>query len=117
LNSVGFDEIGNRGGGSVQGSNNIGGLVESATNVHNLNQYFTLNASKKFSDFTLSGSLGNEFNNNYRFDSRVRGLNLVIPGFANLSNAVTYAPASEVINTKYLEFLQMLFLSIKISCR
>jgi hypothetical protein len=36
LNSVGFD-IGNRGGGSVQGSNNIG--VESATNVHNLNQY------------------------------------------------------------------------------
>jgi hypothetical protein len=52
-------------GGSVQGSNNIGGLVESATNVHNLNQYFTLNASKKFSDFTLSGSLGNEFNNNY----------------------------------------------------
>jgi hypothetical protein len=46
LNSVGFDEIGNRGGGSVQGSNNIGGLVESATNVHNLNQYFTLNASK-----------------------------------------------------------------------
>jgi hypothetical protein len=70
LNSVGFDEIGNR-GGSVQGSNNSGGLVESATNVHNLNQYFTLNASKKFSDFTLSGSLGNEFNNNYRFDSRL----------------------------------------------
>jgi hypothetical protein len=61
LNSVGFD-IGNRGGGSVQGSNNMV-VVESATNVHNLNQYFTLNASKKFSDFTLSGSLGNEFNN------------------------------------------------------
>jgi hypothetical protein len=39
-----LDEIGNRGGGSVQGSNS--GLVESATNVHNLNQYFTLNASK-----------------------------------------------------------------------
>jgi hypothetical protein len=116
LNSVGFDEIGNR-GGSVQGSNNIGGLVESATNVHNLNQYFTLNASKKFSDFTLSGSLGNEFNNNYRFDSRVRGLNLVIPGFANLSNAVTYAPASEVINTKIFGVFADVVLEYKNSCR
>ncbi|MDI6047913.1 SusC/RagA family TonB-linked outer membrane protein [Flavobacterium yafengii] len=100
LNSVGFDEIGNRGAGFVQGSTNIGGLIESATNVHNLSQYFTLNASKKFNDFTLSGSLGNEFNNNYSFASQVTGLNLVIPGFANLSNAVTYAPASSIVNTK-----------------
>ncbi len=100
LNSSGFDQVGNRGGGFVSGSTNIGGLVENATNVHNLNQYFTLNASKKFNDFTLSGSIGNEFNNNYSFASQVTGLNLVIPGFANLSNAVTYAPSSSIENTK-----------------
>ena len=100
LNSVGFDEVGNRGAGFVQGSTNIGGLIESATNVHNLNQYFTLNASKKFNDFTISGTLGNEFNNNYSFASQVTGINLVIPGFANLSNAVTYSPASSTVNTK-----------------
>lgn len=100
LNSVGFDEVGNRGAGFVQGSTLIGGLVENATNVHNLNQYLTLNATKKFSDFTLSASVGNEFNNNYSFASQVTGLNLVVPGFVNLSNAVTYAPASSVVNTK-----------------
>jgi hypothetical protein len=48
---------------------------------------------KKVGDFTLSGSIGNEFNNNYSFGSTV-GINLVIPGFANLSNAVTYSPSS-----------------------
>lgn len=100
LNSAGFDQIGNRGSGNVAGSTNIGGLVESATNVHNLNSYFTLNATKKFGDFTLSGALGNEFNNNYSFQSTVTGINLVVPGFANLSNAVTYNPSSFITNTK-----------------
>jgi hypothetical protein len=64
--------------GSVQGSNNIGGLVESATNVHNLNQYFTL-TSKSSVILLYQDRLEMRFNN-YRFDSRVRGLNLVIPG-------------------------------------
>jgi TonB-linked SusC/RagA family outer membrane protein len=100
LNSTGFDQIGNRGAGNVQGSNNVGGLVERATNVHNLNSYFTLNASKKVGDFTFSGSLGNEFNNNYSFASAVTGISLVVPGFANLSNAITYNPSSAIVNTK-----------------
>ena len=121
LNSAGYDQIGNRGAGNVQGSTNIGGLVESATNVHNLNSYFTLNASKRFNDFTLSGSLGNEFTNNYRFDSTVTGLNLVIPGFANFSNAVTYNPSSSIENTKLfgvfadvvLEYKNYLSLNVK----
>ena len=100
LTSTGFDEIGNRGAGFVQGSSLIGGIVENAQNVHNVNQYLTLNATKKFSDFTLSATVGNEFNNNYSFASQVTGLSLVVPGFVNLSNAVTYAPSSSIVNTK-----------------
>ncbi|MDG2432852.1 outer membrane beta-barrel protein, partial [Flavobacterium sp.] len=100
LNSAGFDEIGNRGAGNVQGSTLVGGLIERSTNVHNVNQYFTLNANKKVGDFTFSGSLGNEFNNNYSFASAVTGISLVIPGFANLSNAVTYNPSSSIAQSK-----------------
>ena len=121
LNSSGFDQIGNRGQGFVIGSTSIGGLVEDALNVHNLNQYFTLNASKKFNNFTVSGSLGNEFNNNYNFSSQVTGLNLVVPGFANLSNATTFAPSSSIGRSKLfgvfadvsLEFKKILSVNVK----
>ena len=119
--SSGFDQIGNRGAGFVQGSTSIGGITEDATNVHNLNAYFTLNANKKIGDFTVSGTLGSEFNNNYRFDSAVTGLGLVVPGFANLSNAVTFNPASQIVNTKLfgvfadvaLEYKNFLSLNVK----
>lgn len=100
LNSFGFDQIGNRGAGNVQGSTLVGGLVESATNVHNVNQYLTLNASKKVGDFTFTASFGNEFTNNSSFASTVTGLSLVIPSFANLSNAVTFNPSSAVGRSK-----------------
>ncbi|MEY3500554.1 MAG: hypothetical protein RL308_2223 [Bacteroidota bacterium] len=100
LRSTGFDEKGNRGAPFVQGSTTIGAIREDATTVHNLNQYFTLNATKKFNDFTVSGTLGNEFTNNYSFVSAVTGTNLVVPGFANLSNAVTFNPASAIGNSK-----------------
>jgi TonB-linked SusC/RagA family outer membrane protein len=100
LNSAGFDEVGNRGAGFVQGSTGIGGIIEESTTVHNLNQYFTLNATKKIKDFTLSATIGNEFTNNYSFLTQVTGLNLIIPGFRNLSNATIFAPASQITRSK-----------------
>ena len=100
LTSRGFDQIGNRGNSFILGSLNIGGLREDATNVHNVNQYFTLNANKKLGDFTVSGSLGNEFFNNYRFRTEVTGLGLVVPSFANFANAATFNPSSRVDRTK-----------------
>jgi TonB-linked SusC/RagA family outer membrane protein len=100
LSSAGFDEVGNRGAGFVQGSTGAGGIIERATSVHNLNQYFTLNATKKINSFTFSGSIGNELNNNYRFDSQVTGIGLAIPGFANLNNATTFANISEIERSK-----------------
>jgi TonB-linked SusC/RagA family outer membrane protein len=96
----GFDEKGNRGAPFIQGSTQIGGLREDNTTVHNVNTYFTLNANKKFNGFTFTGTLGNEFVNNYRYEMKVTGLNLVVPGFANFSNAITYNPTSETERSK-----------------
>ncbi|WP_264525252.1 SusC/RagA family TonB-linked outer membrane protein [Flavobacterium sp. N502536] len=98
--NTGFDEKGNRGAPFIQGSTQIGGLREDNTTVHNINTYLTLNANKKFNDFTFTGTLGNEFFNNYRYDMDVTGINLVVPGFKNFSNAITYNPASEIYRSK-----------------
>ena len=101
ITSKGFDEIGNRGGGFTGSSGSgVGGIVDRVSNVHNINSYFTLNANKKFNDFTLSGTLGNEVNNNYSFASSVFGYGLVVPGFDNLKNALTYQPSQGSTNTK-----------------
>jgi TonB-linked SusC/RagA family outer membrane protein len=100
--NTGYDEKGNRGAPFVIGSTLIGGLREDNTTVHNINTYFTLNANKKFNDFTFTGTLGNEFVNNYRYDMDVTGLNLIVPNFPNFSNAITYNPASEIDRSKTL---------------
>jgi TonB-linked SusC/RagA family outer membrane protein len=101
LTSKGFDEKGNRGGGFTGSSGSgVGGIVDRVSNVHNVNSYFTLNANKKFGDFAVSGALGNEVNNNYSFASNVFGYSLVVPGFTNLKNALTYQPDAGSTNTK-----------------
>ncbi|WP_395077625.1 SusC/RagA family TonB-linked outer membrane protein [Flavobacterium sp.] len=101
LTSKGFDEVGNRGGGFTGAAGRLdGGIVDRVNNVHNLNSYLTLNANKKFNDFTISASVGNEFNNNYSFNSNVFGYGLVIPGFNNIKNTKTFLPNSGIVNTK-----------------
>ena len=101
LTSKGFDQIGNRGGGFTGSlGNGVGGIVDKVNNVHNLNSYFTLNANKKFNDFTLSGTVGNEISNNYSYASTLYGYTLVVPGFDNISNALTYQPSAGSTQTK-----------------
>jgi TonB-linked SusC/RagA family outer membrane protein len=103
LTSKGFDEIGNRGGGFTGATGRlIGGIIDRVNNVHNLNSYLTLNANKKFGNFNISATLGNEFNNNYDLTSNVTGFGLVIPGFNNIKNAKTYQPTSLTTNSKLL---------------
>jgi len=101
LTSKGFDQIGNRGGGFTGSlGNGVGGIVDKVNNVNNLNSYFTLNANKKFNDFTLSGTIGNEISNNYSYASTLYGYTLVVPGFDNISNALTYKPSAGSTQTK-----------------
>ena len=122
LKSNGFDEIGNRGGGFVQGSNNnIGAIVERINNVHNINTYLTLNANKTYKDFAFSATIGNEFNNNYDFSSNIFGSTLVIPGFNNIKNATTFIPNTRTFNSRLIgvfadvvvEYKKFLSLNVK----
>lgn len=93
LESKGFDEIGNRGGGFAGASSRlVGGIVDRGQNLRNLTSYLTLNANKTFGDFNLSGTLGNEINQNYSSSSSVIGYTLVVPHFDNMKNALTYNP-------------------------
>jgi TonB-linked SusC/RagA family outer membrane protein len=94
LKSKGFDEIGNRGGGFTGASSRlVGGVVDDVNNVRNLSSYFTLNANKKFGDFHLTGTLGNEINQNYVGNTSITGFTLVVPHFDNMKNALTYNPS------------------------
>ena len=120
--SKGFDEIGNRGGGFTGALGNlVGGIVDATDNVHTLNSYFTLNANKKFGDFALTASVGNEYNSNYRYNSTVFGRTLVVPGFDNIKNALNYAPSTGTVNTKLfgvfadvaLEYKKFLSVNVK----
>ena len=122
LRSKGFDQIGNRGGGFTgSAGNGVGGIVDGNQNVHNLNSYFTLNANKKFGDFAVTGSIGNEFNSNHSFSSSVFGYGLVVPGFDNIKNALTYNPSTGTSNTKLfgvfadvaVEYKKFLSLNVK----
>lgn len=120
--SKGFDQVGNRGGGFTGSLGSlVGGIVDSNSNVHTLNSYFTLNANKKFGDFALTGSIGNEYNSNYSFGSSVFGYGLVVPGFDNIKNALTYVPSTRTVNTKLfgvfadvaLEYKKFLSVNVK----
>ncbi len=90
--SHGFDEIGVRGGGNSN-SGTLGGVIENRDDVRNVGSFFTLNANKKFGDFGLSATLGNEVTDNRSRWLKNRATSLNVPGFDHISNATTlFAP-------------------------
>ena len=92
--SSAIDEIGNRGGGNAGSSSRlVGGISESGSSTRNVNSYFTLTGTRKYGDFTLTGTLGNEILQNAFNFNTVDGYELIVPGFRNLTNAVVYQPA------------------------
>ncbi|MCX6167285.1 MAG: SusC/RagA family TonB-linked outer membrane protein [Sphingobacteriales bacterium] len=92
--SSAFDEIGNRGGGNAGASSRlVGGIRESGSSTRNVNSYFTLTGTRKYGDFTLTGTLGNEILQNAFNFNTVDGYELIVPGFRNLTNAVVYQPS------------------------
>ncbi|HZH97091.1 MAG TPA: hypothetical protein VEY06_14465 [Flavisolibacter sp.] len=89
----GFDEIGARGGGNTS-AGGLGGVLEVRNNTRNLNSYLTLNGNKKFGDFNLSATLGNEVVENRTQNAQVIGKELVVRGFNQIANAKTYTPTT-----------------------
>ena len=92
--SKGFDEVGNRGGGfSGSTSRQVGGILDQESGVRNLNTYATINATKKYGDFNLALTLGNEIVQNYGYSSSITSYTLSVPHYNNLANASTYFPS------------------------
>jgi TonB-linked SusC/RagA family outer membrane protein len=92
--SKSFDEIGNRGGGFTGSTGRlVGGILDSENGVRNLNTYATVTGSKKYGDFNISATLGNEIVQNYSYSSSVTAYQLAVAGYDNLQNATTFFPA------------------------
>jgi TonB-linked SusC/RagA family outer membrane protein len=89
----GFDEIGARGGGNTSAGGK-GGVIEVRNNTRNINSYLTLNGNRKFGDFGVSATLGNEVVENRNENAQVVGTELVVRGFNQISNAKTFAPST-----------------------
>lgn len=86
--SHGFDNVGVRGGGNSN-SATLGGIVENRNDIRNIGSYFTLNANKKFGDFGVSATIGNEFADNRSRSLSNRSTKLNVIGFDHISNATT----------------------------
>lgn len=96
----GFDDKGIRSNGNTS-SAGAGGLREQSDAVRNINSYFTLNANKKLNDhLNLMATVGNELIVNYSNNLEAVGLGIVVPGFDNLKNFITYNPSSSIIRQR-----------------
>ena len=102
--SNGFDEIGNKGGGFNASNVGVGGVQELQYNFRSIEEIFTLTAQKRFGDFNFSGTLGNEITQVGNNFDQVYGFALVIPGFNNLKNTLTYQPSNGSTTTRLLGY-------------
>jgi TonB-linked SusC/RagA family outer membrane protein len=92
----GFDDKGIRSNGNTS-SAGAGGVREQSNAVRNINSYFTLTGNKRLNDnFNLMATIGNEIIVNYSNDLEAIGLGIVVPGFDNLKNFITYNPSSSI---------------------
>ncbi len=89
-NVQGFDDKFIRGNGNTSSASK-GGLRDEQNLTRNLNSYFTLNANKRLNEkFLFSATVGNEIIANFSRFLRATGLEIVVPGFDNLKNFVSY---------------------------
>ncbi|WP_165958168.1 SusC/RagA family TonB-linked outer membrane protein [Segetibacter sp. 3557_3] len=98
-NAQGFDDKNIRGNGNTNSAGK-GGLSDNQDLTRNINSYFTLTANKRFSsDWYFSATVGNEVISNFARSLNATGLEIVVPGFDNLKNFVTYTNSDSY--TKY----------------
>lgn len=108
----GFDEIGARGQGNVA-AQGLGGIIEARNNNRNLNSYFTVNANRKFGDFGITASVGNEIFENKFQNAQVIGRTLTVRGFNQISNASIYQPTTAFSNRRIVGLFGDLVLDYK----
>ncbi|GHA72750.1 SusC/RagA family TonB-linked outer membrane protein [Pontibacter akesuensis] len=103
-NSKGFDEKGIRSNGNTS-SAGAGGVRDREVFSRDLNSYLTVTGDKQISeDFKLTATLGNEVIANYSSNLAAVGLGIVVPGFDNLKNFLTYNPSASITQRRLMGF-------------
>lgn len=99
-NTKAFDNKGVRSNANTSSAGR-GGMYDQSNLVRNLNSYFTLTANKPINDnITLLATVGNEVIANYRNNVTTTGLGIVVPGFDNLKNFLSYDPSASIVEER-----------------
>lgn len=99
-NNQGFDDKGVRGNGNTSSASK-GGLSDNQSLVRNLNSYLTLTGNKRLNErFLISATFGNEIISNFSRSLGATGLEIVVPGFDNLKNFVSYNTSNSFIRER-----------------
>ena len=99
--TLGFDDKSIRGNGNTTSAGK-GGLSDTKSQVRNLNSYFTLSGNQRFGDFGIGYTLGNEIVSNYSSSINATGLEIVVPGFSNLKNFVSFNTSDNFSKTRLI---------------
>lgn len=108
-----FDDYGVRSNANTSSAGQ-GGMYERSTEVRNINSYLTVTGTRELSDnFTLLATVGNEIISNYRNRVTTTGLGIVLPGFDNLKNFLSYSPEGEINEERTVGFFGDVVLDYK----
>lgn len=99
----GFDEIGARGGGNTS-AGTLGGVAETRNITRNFNSYLTVTGTKKFGDFGVTLTAGNEIVDNFQDNGSASGTTLSIRGFDQIKNASVLANSFSLTQTRTVGF-------------
>ncbi len=120
--SNGYDDIGNKGGAfSGSSSLGVGGINETQSNFRSIEEIFTLSANRRFGNFNLVATVGNETNQIGSNFDQILGYNLVVPNFNNIKNTLNYFPSNGSTTTRLqgifgdvaLDYKKFLTLNVK----
>ncbi|MCC5946030.1 MAG: SusC/RagA family TonB-linked outer membrane protein [Bernardetiaceae bacterium] len=97
-----------------------GRILEDVFTYREVTSNLLINFNKRFGDFGLTGTVGNQANHRHFQNTYVQGDALVVPNFYNISNAqsILSSESQEIIRTNgifaeaRLDYLNMLYLSV-----
>lgn len=103
-NIKGFDEKGIRSNGNTN-SAGAGGVRDRELFSRDINSYLTLSGDRQVGEnFRITATLGNEIISNYDTELQAIGLGIVVPGFDNLKNFLTYNPSGSITQRRLMGF-------------
>src|SRR5690606_15686291 len=121
--SKGFDDKGVRSNANTN-SAGAGGVLDQSMTVRNINSYLTFTGNRKIGEnWNVLATVGNEIIANYRNSVQAIGLGIVVPGFDNQKNFLTYNPSGSITEERTvgvfgdLVFDYKSFLSLNLKAR